>query len=228
MLIRSTDLGQQVRKYVLDHFLEFSVPPVVEQIMKRFRFGRAQAVEVLQWLETARHLRLVPGTQRILMAFPFSAVATPFIVTLRNRRWYFANCAWDAVAFHAMLNEEIRIGSQCHHCAESISITLANGRATASPRETRVYLSLPAAQWWDDILNTCSNHMVFFRGTSHIDDWRSENPASLDAALTIEQTHALSVPLYRDRLKLEYVRPSKDELVAHFASLGLTGPFWNL
>src|SRR5207253_9634972 len=55
----------------------------------------------------------------------------------RNRRWYFANCAWDAVAFHAMLNEEIRIGSQCHHCAESISITLANGRATASPRETR-------------------------------------------------------------------------------------------
>src|SRR5439155_446591 len=81
------------------------------------------------------------------VAFPFSAVATPFIVTLRNRRWYFANCAWDAVAFHAMLNEEIRIGSQCHHCAESISITLANGRATASPRETRVYLSLPATQW---------------------------------------------------------------------------------
>src|SRR5439155_20660132 len=141
--------------------------------------------------------------------------------------WYFANCAWDSVAFHAMLNEEIRIGSQCHHCAESISITLANGRATASPRETRVYLSLPAAKWWDDILNTCSNHMVFFRGTSHIDDWRSANPAAADAALTIEQTHALSVPLYRDRLKLEYVRPSKDELVAHFASLGLTGPFWN-
>jgi len=52
-----------VRKYVLDHFLEFSVPPVVEQIMKRSRLGRAQAVEVLQWLETARHLRLVPGTQ---------------------------------------------------------------------------------------------------------------------------------------------------------------------
>src|SRR5439155_745215 len=125
MLIRSTDLGQQVRKYVLDHFLEFSVPPVVEQIMKRFRFGRTQAVEVLQWLEAARHVR-------------------------------------------------------------------------------------------------------FFRGTSHIDDWRSENPASFDAALTIEQTDALSVPLYRDRLKLEYVRPSKDELVAHFAALGLKGPFWDL
>ena len=228
MLIRSTDLGQQVRKYVLDHFLEFSVPPVVEQIMKRFRLDRGQAFEVFQWLEAARHVRLVPGTQRILMAFPFSAVATPFIVTLRNRRWYFANCAWDAVAFHAMLNEEIRIGSQCHHCAESISITLANGRATASPRETRVYLSLPATKWWDDILNTCSNHMVFFRSRSHLDDWKRENSVDDGVALTIDQTHALSVPLYRDRTKLDYVRPSKEELTADFRSLGLTGPFWDL
>src|SRR5436853_5766148 len=227
-MLRSHDLVQDVRKYVFDHFLEYSVPPVAEQIMKRFHLGRPQALEVLQALETGRHVRLVPGTQRILMAWPFSAVATPFLVTRRNRRWYFANCAWDAVAFHAMLNEEIRITSQCHDCAETISITLANGRATASPRETRVYLSLPAAQWWDDILNTCSNHMVFFRGTSHIDDWRSVNPAAADAALTIEQTHALSVPLYRDRLKLESVRPANDSLVAHFASLGLTGPFWNL
>jgi len=141
MLIRSTDLGQQVRKYVFDHFLDFSVPPVVEQIMKRFRLGRGQAVEVLQWLETARHVRLVPGTQRILMAFPFSAVATPFV-------WYFANCAWDAVAFHAMLNEEVRIGTQCHHCAEPIAITLANGRAMSTLGSRFVHLSLPASQWW--------------------------------------------------------------------------------
>src|SRR5207249_12199980 len=106
MLIRSTDLGQQVRKYVLDHFLEFSVPPVVEQIMKRFRLDRRQTFEVIQWLEAARHVRLVPGTQRILLAFPFSAVATPIVVTRRNRQWYFANCARDAAAVHAMLHEE--------------------------------------------------------------------------------------------------------------------------
>ena len=60
-------------------------------------------------------------------------------------------------------------------------------------------------------------------GSSH-----STNPGPEGAALTIGQTHALSVPLYRDRLKLEYVRPSKDELVVHFATLGLTGPFWAL
>src|SRR3989442_13830303 len=102
MLIRSTDLGQQVRKYVLDHFLEFSVPPVVEQIMKRFRLDRGQAFEVFQWLEAARHVRLVPGTQRILMAFPFSAVAPPFISKLRNPRRRLPQSAWIALAFPPM------------------------------------------------------------------------------------------------------------------------------
>src|SRR5256885_1364432 len=49
-----------------------------------------------------------------------------------------------------------------------------------------------------------------------------------DAILTIEESHALSVPIYRDKLRVEYVRPGKDQLVAHFRSLGLTGDFWRL
>src|SRR5438445_11118832 len=105
----SGDLGRDVRKFVFDSFLEHSVPPVLEEIMERFRLGRPQAFEVLQALEAARHLKLVPGTQRILMAFPFSAVATPFRVERSSGTSFFANCAWDAVAFHSMLNEPIRI-----------------------------------------------------------------------------------------------------------------------
>src|SRR3989442_2700766 len=104
MLIRSTDLGQQVRKYVLDHFLEFSVPPVVEQIMKRFRLDRGQSFEGFQWLEAARHLRLLPGTQRILMPFPFSAVPTPFIAPLLIPRVAISNCATLNCIAHATVD----------------------------------------------------------------------------------------------------------------------------
>ena len=46
--------------------------------------------------------------------------------------------------------------------------------------------------------------------------------------LTIEETHALSMPIYKDKLKVGYVRPGKDELVTHFQSLGLTGEFWRI
>src|SRR2546430_11740518 len=115
-------LARDVRKYVFDHFLEHAVPPVLEQIMERYHLERPDAFAVLKALEEARHLKLVPGTQRILMAFPFSAVATPFRTTrpVIGRRYY-ANCAWDAVAFHTMLHEIVRIASRCHHCAKPIS-----------------------------------------------------------------------------------------------------------
>src|SRR5438034_6323432 len=65
--------------------------------MERYHLERPDAFAVLKALEEARHLKLVPGTQRILMAFPFSAVATPFRTTrpVIGRRYY-ANCAWDA------------------------------------------------------------------------------------------------------------------------------------
>src|SRR5207245_1822671 len=115
-------LARDVRKYVFDHFLEHAVPPVLEQIMERYHLDRGKAFAVLKALEDARHLKLVPGTQRILMAFPFSGVATPFRVTRPViRRRYYANCAWDAVASHAKPNEIIRIEGRSHHCAEPIS-----------------------------------------------------------------------------------------------------------
>lgn len=223
-----TDLVRHMRKFIFDRFLEHAVPPVLEEIMERYRFDRSRAFETLRALEAARHLKLVPGTQRILMAFPFSAVATPFRVTRKNGQQYFANCAWDAVAFHAMLNEPVRIASRCHHCAEPVAIELADGRVTTSPREPLVYLSLPASQWWNDIVNTCSNHMVFFRSADHLAQWKKANPGPEGAALTIEKTHALGEPIYRDKLKLDYARPSKDQLVAHFRELGLGGSFWEL
>src|SRR6266705_5176470 len=100
----STDdsLARDVGKYVFDHFLEHAVPPVLEQIMERYHFDRVEAFAALEGLEYARHLKLVPGTQRILMAFPFSAGATPFRVTrLVIGRRHYANCALDAVHYHA-------------------------------------------------------------------------------------------------------------------------------
>src|SRR5439155_5568052 len=90
------DLARDVRKFVFDSFLEHSIPPVLEEIMERFRLGRPQACEVLQALEAGRHLKLVPGTRRSLMAFPVSAVATPFRVGRSSGTWFFANCAWGA------------------------------------------------------------------------------------------------------------------------------------
>ena len=126
------------------------------------------------------------------MAFPFSAIATPFQTTVRGRT-YFANCAWDAIAFHAMRGDEIRVFSFCHHCAAPIELELREGRATlVDPPETLVYFALPPTQWWDDIVTTCGSTMVFFASPEHRD---ASDLAGADESdsLTPDQTHALVV-----------------------------------
>lgn len=48
------------------------------------------------------------------------------------------------------------------------------------------------------------------------------------AVLTLEQTWSLARLWYEDRLDPEWRRKSPDEATAAFASIGLTGPFWDL
>ena len=216
-----------MRKYIFDYFLENSSAPVLEQIMLKFKLDRAATLKSLADIESAHHIILVPGTQRILMAWPFSSIATPFRVRLdKDKTEYFANCAWDAVAFHVMLQKEQSISSYCHHCAEEIDIRLREQKRI-SPSNPLVYLALPAAKWWENILSTCSNNMVFFSSTDHLNDWNKSNHGS-GQALTIEQTLKLSVPFYREKMNIDYTRPSREETIALFQSLNLIGDFWKI
>jgi hypothetical protein len=219
-------LQQRVRLFIFEHFLEHGAPPVVEQVMNEFSLSRDAAAGVLRDLEAARHLALVTGTARILMAFPFSAIATPFRATVRGRS-YFANCAWDSIAFHTMLGDDVRVESFCQHCATPIQVELRDGRVTlVDPAETLVYLALRPTEWWTDIITTCGNTMVFFASPEHRD--ASDLCAGPDqaASLTPDQTLALSGPTYARKLALDYARPSKEALLAHFAAIGLTGDYW--
>ena len=221
-------LAQRIRLYVFEHFRDHAAPPLVEQLMIEFGLTRAETVAVLRGVAESRGVAVVKGTSRILMAWPFSAIATPFVVRANGINYY-ANCSWDAIAFHAMLGEApIRIDSYCHHCARPIEIEFEGGRATlVEPSTTIVYLALRPTQWWEDIILTCSNTMVFFCSEEHRDasGLIEQEPG---ASLTPDEAHALGVPLYRDRLTIDYARPNRDQLNAHFASLGLTGPYWQI
>jgi hypothetical protein len=218
----------QVRLFIFERFQADAQAPVVEELMSEFSLSRDDVTAVLNQLVEARHIALVPGSARILMAFPFSAVTTPFRVRAGGKD-YFANCAWDAVAFHAMLDSEVAIESFCHHCAAPISIDLNDGRATrVEPEGTLVYLALRPTQWWENIVTTCSNTMVFFASQEHRDASALCVPPDQAASLTPDQVHLLSEPIYSRKLELDYARPSRDELLNHFAAMGLTGDYWRI
>ena len=116
---------------VFEQLVETGSPSVVEELMVEFGLSRAETTARARELADARHIALVSGTSRILMAFPFSAIATPFRVTA-NGRSYFANCCLGRVAFHSMLDEPITIDSFCQHCARADS-----HRAERRPRHSR-------------------------------------------------------------------------------------------
>ena len=222
------DLQPRVRLFIFKHFLEHAAPPVVEQVMTDFSLSRTAATDVLHDLEAARHIALVKGTARILMAFPFSAIATPFRAVVRDRS-YFANCAWDAIAFHAMLGDTVRVESFCHHCAVPIRIELQDGVApVVDPPESIVYFALPPTKWWDDIITTCGSTMVFFASPEHRDASDLCAGADLSASLTPDQVHLLSGPSYATKFALDYARPSKEVLLAHWAEMGLIGDYWTV
>lgn len=224
----TSELTTNVRLFIFERFLADALAPVVEELMTEFSVSREDVTAALDDLVAARHIALVPGSARILMAFPFSAVTTPFRVQARGRA-YFANCAWDAVAFHAMLGDEVRVESFCHHCAAPITIELRDGQATrVEPKETLVYLALRPTEWWENIVTTCSNTMVFFASPEHRDASDLCAPPDRAASLTPDQVHALSGPIYSRKLQLDYARPTRDELLDHFATLGLTGDYWQL
>lgn len=222
------ELDAGLRAKVFADFLREGSPPPVEQLMLELQLPRSDVEGALDRLDAAHHLKLVPGTHRILMAFPFSAIATPYRVSLPGGRKYFANCAWDSIAFHPMLREPTHVESFCHHCGRPIAFDLREGRPVNGDAAPVVYLGLPAVDWWKDIVFTCANTMLFFSSSSHLSDWRSSRPAEHGVELTVELVLGLSEPIYAGRMELGYQRPSRDRLATLFHDLGLEGEFWRV
>ena len=195
--------------------------------MQNFGLSREAAFGRFKQLEADHHILLVPGTQRILMANPYSAVNTPFRVYVGERQ-YFANCAWDTVSLHVMLDKDTRVESYCHHCAEPIGILLRGGKVVSSlPKSPLIFLSTPVANWYDNLINTCSNNMVYFSSEDHLKRWLIENPQLHGEALTPGKMAEVCKPLSKGRMALDYQRPPKEEIMAYWDSIGMTSSFWD-
>jgi len=219
--------SRTVRKFIFDHFFEQATAPSLEEAMRHFGLSREEGFDQFKKLESNHHILLVPGTQRILMANPFSAVNTPFRVRAGGMN-YFANCAWDTVSLHVMLDMDARVEAYCHHCAEKIDISLSGGRVKSStPSEPLIFLSMPVARWYENLINTCSNNMVYFHSKGHMKQWLADHPQLKGESLTVEKMAEVCRPLSKGRMNLDYERPPREELMAYWDSIGMTSPFWD-
>ena len=102
-------------------------------------------------LHDAHALVLNPDTDELRMANPFSAVPTAYRVRAAGRWWY-GNCAWEALGICAALHADGRIESSCPDCGEPYAVNVAG--QTADRPDLLFHCLVPAAHWWDDIIFT--------------------------------------------------------------------------
>jgi len=69
--------------------------------------------------------------------------------------------------------------------------------------------------------------MLLFRSEETVNDWCAEHKLPRRPLVNLEQLWQLAVYWYANRLTVESRRPRAEEMVGIFASIGLTGPFWD-
>jgi hypothetical protein len=147
----SLDLDARIRYHVYDVTLAGGTPPTVRHLTTTTGLPAEEVQGSLGRLAAARVVVLQPESGEILMANPFSAVPTPFVVETAQYT-AFGNCIWDALGIPAMLRQPARIRTSCGCCGEAMGIEVGvNGLTSASGV---VHFALPAARWWEDIVFT--------------------------------------------------------------------------
>lgn len=100
--------------------------PIVTRILRTFLdrggpipVGDIDTVrEALVALDDDDLIRIRDG--HIDIAYPFSAMPTPFVVRLPDGTDRYACCAIDALGIAPMVGQRVEIRSRCHHCGLAI------------------------------------------------------------------------------------------------------------
>jgi hypothetical protein len=148
----ASSFDRAARLAVYRHTIAEGTPPTATEIAREVGAAKADVETSLRRLADGHVLVLAPGTTSIWMAAPFSAIPTPFQVTVGERR-YFANCIWDALGIPACLHSDARIDTSCPDCATPLRLEVRDG-VLEEPDEAVIHFAVPAARWWDDIGST--------------------------------------------------------------------------
>ena len=138
-----------VRLAVYRAFVDSGRAPTPVELAATLGAHVPEVEAALRRLAEAHALVLAPGSPYIWMAAPFSAIPTPFDVTVGDRR-YFANCIWDALGVPACLHEDATIRTTCPDCAEPLALGVREASLDA-PTGALLHFAVPAARWWEDI-----------------------------------------------------------------------------
>ncbi|GAC1398495.1 MAG: hypothetical protein NVSMB68_14210 [Thermoanaerobaculia bacterium] len=142
-------MDDEVRYVVYDVTMREGAPPRAARVAETLGITSDTVLESFRRLADAHMLVLQPGGE-ILMAGPFSAVATPFAVSVNNLSCY-ANCIWDSFGIPVMLGADAVIDTNCADCGERASLRVVGGEVFGAGF---MHFVLPVHLWWTHIVYT--------------------------------------------------------------------------
>jgi Alkylmercury lyase len=141
----------ELRNLTYRMFADLGRAPTADEVARAADVSSAELEAAWRELHLAHALVLNPATTEIRMANPFSAVPTAYRVHAAARWWY-GNCAWDALGICAALHEDAQIETSCPDCGEAIALEVRDQRV--DDQRLLFHCLVPAAHWWDDIVFT--------------------------------------------------------------------------
>jgi hypothetical protein len=139
---------QELRQHVYTATVERGRPPRAAEVGRALGISEDEALAAFQRLRALKLLYLGPESGEIVMAPPFAASPTGFLVHAGGRS-YFANCVWDSFGIAAALDSDATIQASCACCGEPMTLAVEGRRPV--PAEGVAHFAVPAAHWWDDL-----------------------------------------------------------------------------
>lgn len=202
--------------------------PSINELARLTGTPADEIAQTLRELADAHALVLSQDGDAVRMAHPFTAAPMAFVLTPTDghddRRWW-GGCAWDSFGISAALNLDVQIATACPHCGAHISFD--SGPSTPPPADLAVRFPRPAAQWWDDVVATCTMIRMFCT-RDHAEQWTTEHAPGAGYIADAVTVWRLAGPWYGDRVHPDFQPHTRDHNQQLLDSVGLTGPFWQL
>jgi hypothetical protein len=144
-------MDDAVRRVTYDVAMSTGTIPTVIELARILGMSNDEVRASLKRLAEARVLVLQRDSGEILMAPPFSAVPTPFVVR-GSELLAWGNCIWDALGILAMVRSDGVVETSCGCCGEAMLLQVEHG--TLRNRDGVVHFAVPARHWWNDIVFT--------------------------------------------------------------------------
>lgn len=143
------DFDQRVRGFIYEATVGRGYPPLIAEVANYLGSPEGLVRQAFRRLAAGHIIVLQVESDEILMANPFSAVPTPFLVEAKPYASY-GNCIWDAMGIAAMLHQDATIRTSCGDCGSAVELHIRGGRVQTD--QGILHFAVPALHWWDDIV----------------------------------------------------------------------------